>query len=242
MPHSPHPEVQRFSAPSEPRRVAPGVERSDPAKVQRLAASTEPQRVTRQRATAVLRALAERQHGVVAWRQLVALGLTEGLIKSRVTDGQLIPLHRGVFALGHRRIGLYGEWLAATLACGPGAVLSHGSAAQLWGIRGSRKPIEVTRRLRASPAARRPPPPDQIASRRARHHRSRHSGHDDRANPPRYRRTPGRAAAGARSRRGRSEPSLALAEAMAGHHRAWPRPKRRQAPQARRRSGGSAIC
>jgi very-short-patch-repair endonuclease len=89
--------------------------------------------------------LAERQHGVVAWRQLVALGLTESQIKSRVKDGQLVLLHRGVFALGHRRIGLYGEWIAAALACGPGAVLSYGSAAQLWGIRGSRKPIEVTR-------------------------------------------------------------------------------------------------
>jgi very-short-patch-repair endonuclease len=96
-------------------------------------------------ATLALRRLAERQHGVLAWRQLVALGLTEGQIKSRVTDGQLVPLYRGVFALGHRRIGLYGEWLAAVLACGPGAVLSYGSAAQLWGIRGSRKPIEVTR-------------------------------------------------------------------------------------------------
>jgi len=35
--------------------------------------------------------------------------------------------------------------MAAVLACGPGAVLSHGSAAHLWGIRGSRGPIEVTR-------------------------------------------------------------------------------------------------
>jgi very-short-patch-repair endonuclease len=93
----------------------------------------------------VLRELAERQHGVVAWRQLVGLGLPEGLIKSRVKDGQLVLLHRGVFAVGHRRIGLYGEWMAAALACGPGAVLSYGSAAHLWGVRRSRKPIEVTR-------------------------------------------------------------------------------------------------
>jgi very-short-patch-repair endonuclease len=113
--------------------------------VQRFPASTESQRVSRRRATLALRKLAERQHGVVAWRQLIALGLTEGQIKSRIKDGQLVRLHRGVFALGHRRIGLYGEWMAATLACGPGAVLSHGTAAQLWGIRGSRKPIEVTR-------------------------------------------------------------------------------------------------
>jgi very-short-patch-repair endonuclease len=121
VPESPHPAVQRFSVAAKPKSVAP------------------------QRATAVIRRLAEKQHGVVAARQLIALGLAEGLIKSRVKDGQLIVLYRGVFAVGHRRIGLYGEWLAAALACGPGAVLSHGTAAQLWGIRGSRRPIEVTR-------------------------------------------------------------------------------------------------
>lgn len=121
MPKSAHPGVQRFSASAEPKRVTP------------------------QRATVVIRRLAERQHGVVAGRQLAAHGLTEGLIKSRVRDGQLVPLHRGVFAVGHRRIGLYGEWMAAVLASGPRAVLSYGTAAQLWGIRGSRRPIEVTR-------------------------------------------------------------------------------------------------
>jgi very-short-patch-repair endonuclease len=137
--------VQRFPVPSTPQRVAPGAEQSDPGQVQRFSAPTEPQRVTRHEAGLVLRTLAEKQHGVVAWRQLIALGLTEGQIKSRVKDGQLVPLHRGVFALGHRRIGRYGGWLAAVLACGPKAVLSHGTAAQLWGIRGSRGPIEVTR-------------------------------------------------------------------------------------------------
>jgi len=93
----------------------------------------------------VFRELAEKQHGVVAWRQLREMGLGEGLILSRIRDEQLIPLHRGVFAVGHRRIGLRGEWMAAVLAAGPNAVLSHGSAAQLWGIRGLRGPIEVMR-------------------------------------------------------------------------------------------------
>ncbi len=74
------------------------------------------------------------------------MGLSEGMVKSRIRTGHLIPLHRGVFAVGHPRIGIRGEWLAAVLACGPGAVLSHASAAQLWGMRGSRGPIEVTRR------------------------------------------------------------------------------------------------
>jgi hypothetical protein len=89
--------------------------------------------------------LAERQHGVVAWRQLIACGLDEGLLRARVARGQLLPLHRGVFALGHRRIGLHGSWMAAVLACGPGATLSYESAAHLWGIRGSHGAIEVSR-------------------------------------------------------------------------------------------------
>lgn len=97
-------------------------------------------------ATVAIRKLAEEQHGVVAWRQLLALGLGRGQIEARVNSGKLVPLHRGVFALGHRRIDIRGRWLAAVLACGPNAALSYGSAAQLWGIRGSRGPIEVTRR------------------------------------------------------------------------------------------------
>jgi hypothetical protein len=108
-----------------------------PSHRQRVAASDE--------ATAAIRELAERQHGVVARWQLIALGLEEGLIQNRMRRGRLLTLHRGVFALGHRHIGLHGQWMAAVFACGPRAVLSHGSAAHLWGIRGSHGPIEVTR-------------------------------------------------------------------------------------------------
>jgi very-short-patch-repair endonuclease len=82
---------------------------------------------------------------VVARRQLAARGIAIGLIEDRVKSGHLVPLHYGVFALGHRRVGVRGEWLAATLACGPSAVLSHASAAALWGVRGGRGRIEVTR-------------------------------------------------------------------------------------------------
>lgn len=96
-------------------------------------------------ATAAIRALAERQHGIVARRQLLELGVGLGAIQRRREGGILVPMFRGVFALGHRRIGQRGRWMAAVLVCGPGAVLSHGSAAQLWGLRGSRGPIEVLR-------------------------------------------------------------------------------------------------
>jgi len=96
-------------------------------------------------ATLAIREIAERQHGVVVRRQLIDIGLGSGLIQDRVRSGHLIRLHQGVFALGHRRQSLHSEWIAAVLASGPGAFLSHASAAHLWGVRGSRGRIEVTR-------------------------------------------------------------------------------------------------
>ena len=72
---------------------------------------------------------------MVARRQLIALGLTRDQIDGRLGAGRLHPLHRGVYAVGHRVVERRGLSLAAVLACGPGAVLSHRSAAALWGIR-----------------------------------------------------------------------------------------------------------
>jgi hypothetical protein len=99
-----------------------------------------------EQATALIRELAERQHGVVARRQLLEIGLGPGLIQDRIRGGRLMPVYRGVFSLGHRRIGTFGKWKAAVLAAGPDAVLSHGSAAHLWELRRSRGKIEITRR------------------------------------------------------------------------------------------------
>jgi hypothetical protein len=96
-------------------------------------------------ATRVIRELAERQHGVVARRQLLECGLGERVNQVRSEAGVLIPIFQGVFALGHDRIGRRGRWMAAVLASGPGAALSHGSAMELWGVRGSRGPVEVLR-------------------------------------------------------------------------------------------------
>jgi very-short-patch-repair endonuclease len=79
--------------------------------------------------------LAEQQHGVVARRQLVAMGLGNRAIGDRLVRGQLIALHRGVYAVGHRQLRQEGRWLAAVLAVGPGAVLSHRDAAALHGMR-----------------------------------------------------------------------------------------------------------
>jgi hypothetical protein len=81
-----------------------------------------------------LGALCERQDGVVSREQLLALGLTAGRIESWVRHGRLHVRHRGVYAVGRRELSRQGEWLAALLACGPAAVLSHGSAAALHGM------------------------------------------------------------------------------------------------------------
>jgi hypothetical protein len=81
--------------------------------------------------------MAARQHGVVSRRQLLALGFDRGTIERRLRNGRLHRLYRGVFAVGHTVIPRDGRYLAAVMACGPGAALSHGSAAALWGIRPS---------------------------------------------------------------------------------------------------------
>src|SRR4051812_25632030 len=84
---------------------------------------------------AAVAALAGRQHGVVARRQLAALGLRSAAIDRRVAAGRLHPIHRGVYAVGHTVLALRGRWMAAVLAAGPEAVLSHRAAAALWAIR-----------------------------------------------------------------------------------------------------------
>jgi len=83
----------------------------------------------------VLRTLASRQHGVVARRQLLAAGLSSKMIERRAAGRQLVAIHRGVYAVGHDRLRREGRWLAAVLAVGDGAVLSHRDAAVLHGVR-----------------------------------------------------------------------------------------------------------
>jgi hypothetical protein len=81
--------------------------------------------------------LAERQHGVAALAQLVALGLGARAVRGRVAAGRLHRIHRGVYAVGHASLTVKGRWMAAVLACGAGASLSHRSAAALLDVRPS---------------------------------------------------------------------------------------------------------
>jgi very-short-patch-repair endonuclease len=88
-------------------------------------------------------ALAEGQHGVVSRRQLLELGLDRGAVVHRLKLARLCPVHRGIYTIGHRLLTQDGRWMAAVLACGPDAVLSHRAAAALWGMRGGTR-VEVT--------------------------------------------------------------------------------------------------
>lgn len=88
--------------------------------------------------------LAERQHGVVATWQLLALGLTHDDLGYRAQTGRLHRIYRGVYAVGHRNLSREGHRMAAVLAYGPDAVLSHRSAAAHWGIGHASYKYDVT--------------------------------------------------------------------------------------------------
>jgi very-short-patch-repair endonuclease len=92
-----------------------------------------------------LAAVAALQHGVVARWQLLEAGFTRHAIEGLIRRGQLHPIHHGVYAVGHTRLTVKGRWMAAVLAGGPDAVLSHRAATALWELRpGSSGRIDVT--------------------------------------------------------------------------------------------------
>jgi very-short-patch-repair endonuclease len=101
--------------------------------------------------------LARRQHGVISWGQLARHGMSARWVDHRVARGWLRRLHRGVYLVGPLD-GPYSRFMAATLAAGPGALLSHYAAAVLDGLRPPADgPIDVTvsgRRARSRPGLR----------------------------------------------------------------------------------------
>ena len=92
--------------------------------------------------------LAENQDGVVTRAQLLALGFSADAIRHRAARGRLHAVHRGVYAVGRPELTQRGWWMAAVLACGDDAVLSHEGAAQLWGIRRSKNSAPSGAQLR----------------------------------------------------------------------------------------------
>src|ERR1700742_4288300 len=80
-------------------------------------------------------ALTEAQYGVIARRQLKAIGYDRHAIKHRLDTGRLWRLFRGVYAVGRPEVSRDGLLVAATLACGDDSFISHSTAGAFWKIR-----------------------------------------------------------------------------------------------------------
>ena len=108
--------------------------------------------------------LVRRQHGVLAHAQLLSLGYTRSAIEHRLAKGRLHRIWPGIYSVGTPYVSRLGRMMAAVLTCGPGAVVSHETAAELSEIRHRRPgPIHVS-----VPAVRRPAPrPGIVIHRRA---------------------------------------------------------------------------
>lgn len=93
----------------------------------------------------IISAIAARQHGVVATRQLLGRGIPRGALTTRVQAGRLFPVHTGVYAVGHPSLSRDGAWMGAVLAAGPEGLLSHRAALNAWELSEIRaKLIDVT--------------------------------------------------------------------------------------------------
>lgn len=122
--------------------------------------------------------LAERatgQGGVISLDQLREIGVTARAASGRSASGSLHRIHRGIYVPGHRALARTAVLRAAVLACGDGAVISHGTAAALWGISDQwpalidvTVPVEAGRKLDGIRCRRcRYPEPAEICEQRA---------------------------------------------------------------------------
>lgn len=118
---------------------------ADGPKTLKYRAESARQRAVRPAPDRLIAEVAARQHGVVALWQLTELGFDERMARRRVALGNFHRIYQGVYAVGHPLLTPHGHRMAAVIACGPDAVLSHRSAAALWGLReDSRSRIDVT--------------------------------------------------------------------------------------------------
>jgi hypothetical protein len=92
-----------------------------------------------------LAALSERAWGRVSWAQIVGLGIPRGTVSGWIDDGYLHPRLPGVYAVGHVSMSIEAQFSEALLYAGPGAMLSHGTAAHWLGLIDRRpRPIDVS--------------------------------------------------------------------------------------------------
>jgi very-short-patch-repair endonuclease len=83
---------------------------------------------------AVCARLGASQEGAVSRRQLLSAGISRHAIDHAIKTGYLHRVHRGVYIVGHLALAPFATESAALLSCGQGAVVSHHSAAYLWGL------------------------------------------------------------------------------------------------------------
>ncbi len=109
------------------------------------AANREAESMSRSDFVSIALDLAERQHGVLARRQLLALGLSPETVSGRVRSGYLTRLFRGTYAVGRGEVSQHGMWMAGVLASGDRAALARRSAAAAWGFLRVRPAVDTIR-------------------------------------------------------------------------------------------------
>jgi very-short-patch-repair endonuclease len=100
--------------------------------------------------------LAARQYGVVSRSQLLSMGIGTGAIQTRLRQHYLHRIHRGVYAVGHLALVPLAREMAAALACGNGATVSHRSAAVVWHLLPASDDTEIDVTVPATGRRRRP--------------------------------------------------------------------------------------
>jgi hypothetical protein len=83
-------------------------------------------------ATRAVVRLAERQWGIVTWDQLRRTGMTSSSISRALHAGRLHRIYPRVYAVGHRVLTTRGRLAAGLFYAGPGAAISHATAAWWW--------------------------------------------------------------------------------------------------------------
>ena len=86
------------------------------------------------RTDAFIARLARGSHGVVTRARLLNAGVTKAQIRTRVARGSLIVIHPGVYRVGHAAPSTEATYMAAVLACGPGALLMGAASAHNYGL------------------------------------------------------------------------------------------------------------
>jgi len=79
--------------------------------------------------------IAASQFGLITRCQLFDLGLSRAHVDKSLRLGRVVAVHRGVYAIAYRPLTRLAPYMAAVLAAGEGALLSHHSASGVWGLR-----------------------------------------------------------------------------------------------------------